>query len=140
MQQYESLAQQTDAEAESNAPVEEVTEVEVEEEEEVDEELSSHEMLMKKSPTYRESVKKERCSKGVIKMNRKQRRATAKMAKNSETKALADKMFQFDKLGDSCLVCDAPFDKKSKEMAMTWSVVVADEDTVNCTAQIVEQG
>ena len=62
LQQYsESLAQQTDAEAESNAPVEEVTEVEVEEEEEeVDEELSSHEMLMKKSPTYRESVKKRK--------------------------------------------------------------------------------
>ena len=61
LQQYsESLAQQTDAEAESNAPVEEVTEVEVEEEEEVDEEPSSHEMLMKKSPTYRESVKKRK--------------------------------------------------------------------------------
>ncbi len=63
-------------------------------------------------------------------MNRKQRRAAAKMAQKSDTKALADKMFQFDKLGDSCLVCDAPFDKKSKEMARTWSVVVADEDTV----------
>ena len=45
-------------------------------------------------------------------MNRKQRRAAAKMAQKSDTKALADKMFQFDKLGDSCLVCDAPFDKK----------------------------
>ena len=62
------------------------------------------------------------------KLKRKQRRAAAKMAKKSETKALADKMFQFDKLGDSCLVCDAPFDKKSKEMAMTWTVVVREKE------------
>ena len=52
------------------------------------------------------------------------------MAKNSDTEKLAEKMFQFDKLPDQCTVCDLPFDKKSKKMAMTWSVVVADKDTV----------
>ena len=58
LQQYAPwLAKQTEAEAESNAPVE-PTEVEVEEEE------SDHEKLMKQSSTYRESVKKREKLKG----------------------------------------------------------------------------
>ena len=56
LQQYSGvLAKQTDAEAVSNAP-EEPTQVEVEEEEEP----SEHEKLLKKSPTYRESLKKKK--------------------------------------------------------------------------------
>ena len=56
LQQYSgSLAKQTEAEAESNAPDDEVTEVEVEEE---PDESYTHDDLMEKSPTYRDSIKK----------------------------------------------------------------------------------
>ena len=62
LQQYSgSLAKQTEAEAESNAPDEEVTEVEVEEDDDAvedDDESLSHDDLMEKSPTYRDSIKK----------------------------------------------------------------------------------
>jgi predicted RNA-binding Zn-ribbon protein involved in translation (DUF1610 family) len=30
----------------------------------------------------------------------------------------------FNKIPDSCLTCDKEFDKKNKEMVMTWNVVV----------------
>ena len=63
-------------------------------------------------------------------MNRKQRRATAKLSKKQGAEKLSEKIFQFDKRADECLVCSLPFDKKSKQMAATWNVVVADEETV----------
>ena len=63
-------------------------------------------------------------------MNRKQRRAVEKKVGKENSEKLADKIFQFDKLPDMCLACTKPFDKKSKEMAMTWNVVVPDQDTV----------
>jgi Zn finger protein HypA/HybF involved in hydrogenase expression len=63
-------------------------------------------------------------------MNRKQRRELEKKAGKENSQKLAEKIFQFDKLPDKCLTCLKPFDKKSKEMAQTWSVVVADSDTV----------
>jgi hypothetical protein len=63
-------------------------------------------------------------------MNRKQRRAMQKQAGEENLQKLADKMLQFDNLPDECLACLKPFDKKNKEMARSWSVVVRDEDTV----------
>ena len=42
---------------------------------------------------------------------------------------LKEKVGLFDKLADDCLVCQKDFDKKNKEMVMTWSVIVK-EDTV----------
>ena len=42
-------------------------------------------------------------------------------------KELARKMSLFDKTPSCCLVCETPFDKKIKEMAMTWYVVVREE-------------
>ena len=63
-------------------------------------------------------------------MNRKQRRAIEKKVGKDNSQKLADKIFQFDKLPDECLACLKPFDKKNKEMAMTWSVVIRDKDTV----------
>jgi hypothetical protein len=63
-------------------------------------------------------------------MNRKQRRAMEKKVGKDNSQKLADKIFQFDKLPDECLACLKPFDKKSKEMATTWNVVVRDENTV----------
>tara|TARA_Y100001973_G_C5191590_1_gene331333 strand:+ start:1846 stop:2112 length:267 start_codon:yes stop_codon:yes gene_type:complete len=63
-------------------------------------------------------------------MNRKQRREMDKKMGKENSQKLAEKIFQFDQLPDECLACLKPFDKKSKEQARTWSVVVRDEDTV----------
>ena len=63
-------------------------------------------------------------------MNRKQRRAMEKRVGKDNAQKLAEKIFQFDKLPDECSACLKKFDKKSKEMATTWSVVVRDEETV----------
>jgi hypothetical protein len=59
-------------------------------------------------------------------VNRKQRRAL----KKNKTKELSDKVASFGNLGDECLVCLKPFDKKNKSMVMTWSVVVRDSNDV----------
>jgi len=63
-------------------------------------------------------------------MNRKQRRSMEKKVGKENSQKLAEKIFQFDQLPEECLTCLKPFDKKSKEMARTWSVVVRDEETV----------
>jgi hypothetical protein len=52
-------------------------------------------------------------------MNRKQRRAAKKVMGEKATSTL-DLMTSLDK----CCVCEAQFDKKSREHAMTWYVEV----------------
>jgi len=65
-------------------------------------------------------------------MNREQRRAAAKQAKNDGNEELSEKITLFGKLEDACLVCNKPFDKKDREMVMSWSVVVREkEEKVN---------
>jgi uncharacterized protein with PIN domain len=65
-------------------------------------------------------------------MNREQRRAMAKQAKKDGNEDVAEKVALFGKLGDECLVCNKPFDKKDKEMVMSWNVVVREvEEKVN---------
>ena len=61
-------------------------------------------------------------------MNRKQRRAMG--IKGGEQKEVSETLAMFDKLPDECTACLKPFSKKSREMAMTWNVVVRDESTV----------
>jgi len=61
-------------------------------------------------------------------MNRKQRRAMAKEAKEDGQEDLSEKMILFGKLGDACLICEKSFDKKNKEMVMSWNVVVREEE------------
>ena len=51
-------------------------------------------------------------------------------SKKQGTQKMADKMLQFDKLPDECSACTKPYDKKDKEMAMTWNVVVKEEQGV----------
>ena len=63
-------------------------------------------------------------------MNRKQRREAAKQAKKDGNEELSEKISLFGKLGDSCLTCDKPFDKKDKDMVMSWSVVVREQEGV----------
>ena len=58
-------------------------------------------------------------------MNRKQRRALEKTPKAE--KALASEVALFGLLPDKCDTCHESFDKKNKEMVMSWSVVVHQE-------------
>jgi len=56
----------------------------------------------------------------------------AKSKKRQAEKDLKQKVGMFDKLADECLVCEEPFDKKSKVHAQTWFVTVREKQgTVN---------
>ena len=52
----------------------------------------------------------------------------AKEAKEDGQEDLSEKMILFGKLGDACLICEKSFDKKNKEMVMSWNVVVREEE------------
>ena len=60
-------------------------------------------------------------------MNRKQRRAMNKISKKQNAEQLNEKMMQFDKLPNQCSACTKPYDKKDKQMAMTWKVIANPE-------------
>ena len=51
------------------------------------------------------------------------RKIKREVHKNSK-KDFSKKIGLFNKIPDSCLTCDKEFDKKNKEMVMTWNVVV----------------
>ena len=59
-------------------------------------------------------------------MNREQRRAAAKQSKKDGNVELEEKVALFGSLPEECMVCEAEFDKKNKEMVQSWSVVVHD--------------
>ena len=61
-------------------------------------------------------------------MNRAQRRAAAKQAKADGNEELESKVALFSKLPDECLACQKDFDKKNKEMFMSWTVIVREEE------------
>ncbi len=63
--------------------------------------------------------------KKVSSLKKKLKRQQEKEAK----KDLQEKVGLFNKLSEECLVCQKDFDKKNKEMVMSWSVIV-NEDTV----------
>jgi len=56
-------------------------------------------------------------------LSRKLRRGKENAAK----KELQKKVGLFSKLEDHCLVCQKDFDKKNKDMVMSWSVVVKED-------------
>ncbi len=60
-------------------------------------------------------------------MNRAQRRAAAKQSKTDDNEELESKIALFGKLPDLCLACQKPFDKKDREMVMSWTVIVKEE-------------
>ena len=60
-------------------------------------------------------------------MNRAQRRRLKK--KNKGNEALVQKMETFGARPDNCSACNAAFDAKSKEHALTWRVVVRENPT-----------
>ena len=60
-------------------------------------------------------------------MNRKIRRdLETKMGKGAADN-LAEKIFQFNKLPETCSACQKSFDKKDKDMVQSWKVVVRQE-------------
>jgi len=42
-------------------------------------------------------------------------------------KEIKQKMNMFDKIEDTCLACEKPFNKRDKEMVSSWYVVVREE-------------
>jgi hypothetical protein len=60
-------------------------------------------------------------------MNRAERRRLKK--KNKGNEKLAQKISSFEHRPNTCSACDAAFDAKSKEHAMTWRVVVRENPT-----------
>tara|TARA_Y100000034_G_C6902689_1_gene417887 strand:- start:326 stop:631 length:306 start_codon:yes stop_codon:yes gene_type:complete len=65
-------------------------------------------------------------------LNRKQRREKERLLRKSkgEKAEVDEKLGLFDKLPEQCLTCFKPFDKKNKEMVMSWSVVVREKEGV----------
>ena len=62
-------------------------------------------------------------------MNRKQRRAAERRRKKGDAEQLmADKVHLFGQLPDKCDVCAKAFDKKSRDMVFSWSVVVKEQN------------
>ena len=67
-------------------------------------------------------------------MNRKQRRAReAQIRKdsNDSNDELSAQVAMFGKLPEKCTACEKAFDKKDKQMATTWNVVVRKDDEEN---------
>ena len=62
-------------------------------------------------------------------LKRKMARNAIKKQKKAE-RQMSKKLMMFDMLEDACAACDKPFDKKSKEHATTWNVVVREQEKV----------
>jgi len=79
-------------------------------------------------------------------MNRKQRRTAEKKRQKSDPEQLmADKIHLFGNLPNECNACQSPFDRKDREMAFSWSVVVRQEmvrlfcpDCINKTKEAIQ--
>ena len=65
-------------------------------------------------------------------MNRKQRRARDKQIKKSKEAPsdIEQKLGLFDKIPENCLTCHKEFDKKNKEMVMSWNVIVREKQGI----------
>ena len=53
----------------------------------------------------------------------------AKKRRQAE-KDMSEKIGLFNKIPESCDACDEPFDKKNRDMVMSWNVVVKSEQEV----------
>ena len=61
-------------------------------------------------------------------MSRPKIRKTSKKKKALRAeKEMAQKMNMFDKIPNACMSCDKGFDKKDRDMIMSWTVVVRKE-------------
>jgi|6_EtaG_2_1085325.scaffolds.fasta_scaffold89231_2 hypothetical protein len=72
---------------------------------------------------------------------RKKNPSKKKNALKEAEKALQRRSGLFLNMPDKCCVCEGAFDKKSKEMALTWRVVVFEErQTVRLTCPTCWEG
>jgi hypothetical protein len=62
-------------------------------------------------------------------LKRKLERKNKKKIEKAEKK-MTKQLIMFDMLDDECAACQKPFDKKSKEQAMTWKVIVREKEKV----------
>ena len=63
-------------------------------------------------------------------IQRKIKRKKEREERKHIEKDISEKFMMFDRIPEACSACEEPFDKKSKEMAQTWSVVVRKEEKV----------
>ena len=61
-------------------------------------------------------------------LKRKIARNRAKREKKEFEKVMKKQLMMFDKIGVECAMCKKSFDRKSKEDAMTWKVVVREKE------------
>ena len=57
------------------------------------------------------------------------RKGLAKRRRQAE-KDMSEKIGLFNMIPESCDACDEPFDKKNRDMVMSWNVVVKSEQEV----------
>jgi len=57
-------------------------------------------------------------------MNRSQRRAATKVMGKKGMEEVSRQLMQFGNLPDACTTCTQAFDKKDKEMVLSWHVTV----------------
>ena len=62
------------------------------------------------------------------KLSKKVNRKKDLKAKKQAQDKLVQTVSMFGRRPDHCSICSAPFDKNSREMAMTWRVIVKPED------------
>ena len=60
-------------------------------------------------------------------LKRKLERKNKKKVEKAEKK-MTKQLMLFDMLGDECAACQEPYDKNSKEHAMTWKVIVREKE------------
>jgi hypothetical protein len=63
-------------------------------------------------------------------IKRKIARSKTKREKKEFEKTMKQQIMMFDKLGTECASCDKPYDKKCKEHAMTWRVVIREKEEI----------
>ena len=56
------------------------------------------------------------------------KRKIQKQKRKEAKKQVGEKITFFGKIPDCCEICNASFDKKSKEQVMSWSVIVRDTE------------
>ena len=61
---------------------------------------------------------------------RKIKRKQERDAKRQLEKDIAQKVNMFDKLPEECSACQNGFDKKNREMVMSWNVVVREQEGI----------
>lgn len=65
-----------------------------------------------------------------LSFKRRPKRKNVSKKKKKAERAIAKKISLFHKIPDACMVCKEAFDKKNREQAFTWNVVVKREQGV----------